>query len=156
MATTFLLVEDDPGDVALLKQALKDAAADIHIQTVNNGVDAALYLKGEAKFADRAKFPVPDVILLDIRMPLFDGFEFLEWLRNQAPAPQWRIPVVVLSSSDREEDIERVKSLGANAHVVKSSRWSEYKERVCSTVKKWALPNPAPGPKANHRIRGKK
>jgi CheY-like chemotaxis protein len=142
MKTTFLLVEDDAHDAALLKLALKDRAADISLQVVNNAVDATLYVKGEARFAARRKFPLPNVILLDIRMPLFDGFEFLAWLRNDAPVARRQTPVVVMSGSDRRQDIERAYELGANAYLIKPPAWSDLKHHFCSMASFWSLRRP--------------
>jgi len=144
MPKTFLLVEDDAHDAALLKLALKAESADIHLQIVNNGVDATLYLKGEARFAPRHKFPLPRVILLDIQMPLFDGFEFLAWLRNDAPVPQRQSPVVVMSGSDRRKDIDRAYDLGANAYLIKPQAWSEFKQRLRGMASFWSRANPRP------------
>jgi DNA-binding response OmpR family regulator len=141
---TFLLVEDDMDAVTLLKRALKTGVPENDIQVVEHGVEAALYLKGEAKFADRARFPIPKVILLDLNLPLFDGFEFLEWLRTEATASQRRIPVVVMSSSDRIEDVRRAYALGANSYVVKPADWSEFKDRIRCVANYWTLHNRSP------------
>jgi CheY-like chemotaxis protein len=143
MGLNLLVVDDCADDVMLLDRALKDADPSIQTFAVNNGVNAALYLKGEARFANRKKFPVPDLILLDLMMPLFDGFEFLSWLRNDSPENQRRIPVVVVSSAASEGDVRRVYELGANSFLVKPTQWSEYKRQICSVVANWANGTPS-------------
>jgi len=153
MGTTFLLVEDDPADATLLREALNEGAVDCDIQSVNNGVDASLYVKGEAKFADRTKFPVPQVILLDLNLPLFNGFEFLEWLRTQGPVPHRQIAVVVVSATNRAEDVNRAYDLGANSFIAKSLGWLEFKERIHGMAAYWSqyrriLPRDPPRPGA--------
>jgi CheY-like chemotaxis protein len=138
---TFLVVEDDADSVTLLRRALKACAPKLDIQGVENGVNAALYLKGEAKFANRIRFPIPKVILLDLNLPLFNGFEFLEWLRRESPADLRQIPVVVMSSSERSEDVRRAYDAGANSYVVKSVDWPDFKERVRCLTNYWSQHN---------------
>jgi CheY-like chemotaxis protein len=81
---TILLAEDEENDVYLVKRALN--WADIHnpIQVVGDGEEAIKYLTGQDKYADRAKYPLPQLALLDINMPKMDGLQVLQWLRNQA------------------------------------------------------------------------
>ena len=130
MATTFLLVEDDKDDVVLMERQLKLAPGEIYFRCVGDGLEAMRYLKGEVEYADRDKYPMPDVILLDLKMPRFSGFDFLEWLHQRSPDHQRLIPVVVISSSDDPEDIRRAYALGANSYLVKPVNWEKFKERV--------------------------
>jgi CheY-like chemotaxis protein len=89
------------------------------VQEVHNGEEAIAYLKGETPYSDRDRFPLPAVILLDLNMPMKNGFDLLEWLRTQPVLK--RITVVILTASMRREDVQRAFDLGANSFLVKPS-----------------------------------
>lgn len=93
-----------------------------------NGSEAIEYLKGEGKYADRAMFPLPYVVLSDLKMPKINGFELLEWIRRQSEFPY--LPVVVLTSSDEVRDIQKAYGLGANSFLVKPYHPDELNEIV--------------------------
>lgn len=112
-----LFAEDDATDAFLLERAVKKAAADVQVRRVANGDELIQYLKGAGRYCDRSAFPVPDVVLLDLKMPGTDGFGVLEWRQSQEEAQC--VPVVVLSSSGLETDIRRAYKLGASSYVVK-------------------------------------
>jgi DNA-binding response OmpR family regulator len=135
---TFLLVEDDEYDVLFLQTEFGKAHINIFLQVVGDGVVARQYLDGEGKYGDRHKYPVPDVILVDLRLPRVDGFEFLEWLRSKSVGQQRLIPVIVLSSSGQPEDVLRAYTLGANSYVVKPVNWQECRERIRALGVYWA------------------
>ena len=128
--TTFLLVEDDANDVLLLGMEFRRCPGHIRLLAVSDGGEAIQYLEGDGKFRDRNKYPLPDVILLDLKMPRINGFEFLEWLRCKSQTCHRFIPVVVMSSSVIREDIDRVYALGANSYLIKPVDWNLFKERV--------------------------
>src|SRR5579862_8285726 len=112
-----LLVEDREEDVLFFRRAFK--SADLHhaITHVPDGDEAIKYLSRQPPYNDNKLYPVPDVIVLDLKMPKRDGFEVLQWLRDQnalKPAP-----VVVLTSSDRPDDIKKAKDLGAGSYYTK-------------------------------------
>lgn len=109
-----LLVEDNPADVRLTIEALKDAKVYNELRVVSNGVDALAYLRREGEYADATR---PDLILLDLNLPRKDGREVLEEIK--ADASLRLIPVVVLTSSEAEQDIVRVYNLHANCYVTK-------------------------------------
>jgi CheY-like chemotaxis protein len=109
-----LLVEDDPGDVLMTREAFEDNKVKNHIEVVSNGVDAVAYLRREGEYADA---PTPDLVLLDLNLPRMDGREVLAVIKND-PALQ-SIPVVVLTTSEAEEDVLRSYQLHANAYVTK-------------------------------------
>jgi len=114
---TILVVEDDPNDLFFLKRAFSAVQARCLMQAVGDGAEAIDYLRGVDDYADRQRFPIPALILMDLKMPRMDGFEFLAWLRRE---PGLRlIPVVVLSSSSLPHDVKRAYDLGANSFVVK-------------------------------------
>ena len=109
-----LLAEDNPGDVMLTKKALEQGKLANNLNVVTDGVEALEYLRQEGEYADR---PRPDLVLLDLNMPRKDGQDVLKEL--QADDDLCRIPVVVLTSSESEEDIARSYELNANAYLTK-------------------------------------
>jgi DNA-binding response OmpR family regulator len=125
--TTFLLVEDDPNDRELVEREFAHDHFVFH--SVRDGAEAVEYLEGVGKFADRKEFPLPSVILLDLKMPRMNGFDFLEWMKH-APDNLCATPVVVMSSSDSAEDVSRAYRLGANAYMVKPIRFDHFIERM--------------------------
>src|SRR3974390_2661716 len=108
-----LSVEDDWNDVLFLKWALAKAGLRGSFQFVRSGAAAQDYLLGISPFDDRAKYPFPDLLLVDLKMPGIDGFQLLEWLRAQSFANR-RLKAAVLTGSCRQEDLERGHGLGAN------------------------------------------
>jgi CheY-like chemotaxis protein len=125
----FLCVEDDPNDVDLLKMAFhRQHFAHLHI--VCDGQEAIDYLTGVGGYNDRQHFPVPNVILLDLKMPRVDGFGFLKWLGEKAPPELGRIPVIVMSSSSEPRDVNRAYDLGANCYLAKPLDWQLIRERM--------------------------
>ncbi|HKQ36936.1 MAG TPA: response regulator [Verrucomicrobiae bacterium] len=118
MKPDLILIADDNDDhVLLLRRALKRGALLNPTFVVHDGEEAVAYLKGEGKFADRYEYPLPSLLLLDLRMPKMDGFEVLEWIRQQ-PCLR-RLRVVVLTTSDQPRDIDRAYELGANSFIIK-------------------------------------
>jgi CheY-like chemotaxis protein len=112
-----LLVDDREEDVFFIRRAFKSADLKHRIAHVRDGDEAIKYLLRQPPYDDNAVYPVPDVVVLDLKMPKRDGFEVLQWLRDQnalKPAP-----VVVLTSSDRDEDKKRAKDLGAGGYYTK-------------------------------------
>jgi CheY-like chemotaxis protein len=116
---TILLVDDSENDVLLMRRAFQGASASNSVQLARNGEEAVDYLKGEGRYGDRQLYPVPAVVLLDLKMPRKDGFEVLSWVRQQPVLK--RLPIFILTASCRPEDIERAFDLGANAYLVKPS-----------------------------------
>jgi CheY-like chemotaxis protein len=109
-----LLVEDDPGDVLMTREAFADFKVHNKLHVVNNGVDALAFMRREGEYADA---PRPDLVLLDLNLPKMDGREVLAAVKAD---PELRtIPIVVLTTSEAEEDVVRSYSLHANAYVTK-------------------------------------
>jgi CheY-like chemotaxis protein len=113
----FLLVEDSEDDVLFIRRAFVKANVHDALQVVRNGEDALAYLKGEGRYSNRSEYPLPDLVLLDLKLPGKDGFEVLRCIRCQPGLSALR--VVVLTSSDDIRDVNRAYQLGANAFVVK-------------------------------------
>ncbi len=114
---TVLHVDDDPNDSELLASAARKAGVEFSLQNVVDGEQAMAYLSGGGAFADRRKYPLPSLILLDLKMPRTTGFEVLTWLR--ARAQLGHIPVVVLSGSELRRDRDRAHAEGASSYLVK-------------------------------------
>jgi CheY-like chemotaxis protein len=112
-----LHVEDDPNDVLLLQRAFRKANAQVSIQAVTDGDKAVAYLSGAGEYADREKFPLPNVALLDLKMPRKSGLEVLEWIRSQQSLR--RLVVIIFTSSKHDEDVNKAYDLGANSYLVK-------------------------------------
>jgi CheY-like chemotaxis protein len=143
---TILHVEDDSNDVLLLKHACEYAGVSLNVQTVEDGDEAVAYLGGTGKFADRKRFPFPSLVLLDLRMPKMTGFEFLDWVRAQGNFR--KLPVVVLSCSRCELDIERAYVLGANSFLIKPIAFADLVELVKMLCYYWFDLNLLPLPRA--------
>ena len=116
-----LLVEDDPGDTLMIREALETHAPATDLATVGDGVDAMRYLRGEDEFAGSRR---PDLVLLDLNMPRKDGREVLAEVK--ADESLRSIPVVVLTTSDSVADISRSYQLHANAYVTKPSDLDDF------------------------------
>jgi CheY-like chemotaxis protein len=115
---TILLVEDDPNDVFLIQRALrKSELAAHHLEVVDDGDKATAYLSGRDAYAQRDRYPLPALILLDLKIPCKSGLEVLAWLREQSQFKY--VPVVVLTSSKHVIDMKRAYNLGANSYLVK-------------------------------------
>ncbi|MFC5462792.1 response regulator [Massilia niabensis] len=112
-----LLVEDNPDDVLLVRRALRKAALAVSMQEVRDGDEAVAYLEGSGGFADRARHPLPALILLDLKLPRRSGLEVLRWIRSRPALAT--TPVVVLTSSGEDEDIQNAYALGANSYLQK-------------------------------------
>src|SRR5437660_5264305 len=122
--SVILLVEDREDDVVLIRRAFDKAKVINPIQVVSNGEEAIWYLKGEGKYANRAEYPLPDLVLLDLKMPRVDGFEVLRWIRQQPGLSSVR--VVVLTSSDQMRDVNEAYQLGANSFLVKPLEFERF------------------------------
>jgi CheY-like chemotaxis protein len=119
---TVLLVDDSPDERLLFARAAQKSGVRYTLQTVTNGEEAVAYLSGYGEYSDRTRFPLPDLLVLDVNMPEMDGFETLEWVRKQAA---WRwLPVVMFSTSTRREDIQKAYELTANSYVMKPTHLS--------------------------------
>ena len=111
-----LMVDDSEDDCLLVKIAIGKADRLSFIGTVADGEELVAYFQGDGEYADRVKFPIPDLLLLDLMMPRKNGFEVLEWLQSQ---PFDDLIVVVLSGSDQADDIRRAMELGADHYHAK-------------------------------------
>ncbi|PYI85167.1 MAG: two-component system response regulator [Verrucomicrobia bacterium] len=123
-----LLVDDSETDLDLIVSAFQKAQFKNPLQMVRNGEEAIAYLKGDAPYSDRNKFPLPGAMLLDLKMPKKNGFDVLSWWRTQSGLR--RIPVIILTASMDLGDIERAFELGAHAFLVKPCDLNELTEMI--------------------------
>jgi CheY-like chemotaxis protein len=133
-----LLAEDDANDVFFLRRAFQKAEVKCRIVDVPNGQEAISYLQGNGAYLNRVDFPLPQLMLFDLKMPLVNGFDLLEWLRSQEQLSQ--VPALVLSSSAHEEDVRRAKLLGAREYHVKPSDLLQLTQLARELAARWLQP----------------
>ena len=136
-----LHVEDREEDVFLLKYAFKRAGIENQVQVVMDGQEAIEYLEGSGKYTDRTRYPLPCLVLLDLKLPHIMGLEVLQWIRQQ-PSLKTLI-VIVLSSSIHEGDVQRAYELGVNAFLVKPSSTDTLAD-ICQAFKHFWLTHNQP------------
>jgi CheY-like chemotaxis protein len=118
-----LVAEDNEVDVLLLRRAFAKACLPNPLKVVSDGQEAIWYLSGKGKYADRAEYPLPELVLLDIKMPHKNGLEVLKWVREQPSLKPVR--VVMLTSSDQARDVDMAYQLGANSFIVKPADFDD-------------------------------
>ncbi len=111
-----LMVDDSEDDCVLIKRAIGKADRLRYTGSVSDGEELVSYLSGKDDYGDRQRFPLPDMLLLDLKMPRKNGFEVLEWLQSQ---PFENMVVVVLSGSEQRDDVTKAMNLGAHYYHVK-------------------------------------
>jgi len=131
-AIEILLVEDNPGDVRLTEEALKESKIAVNMRVANDGIEALAMLRREGQHAD---LPAPDLILLDLNMPRMDGRELLRQIKTDDHLK--RIPVVVLTTSAAEQDIVKAYDLHANCYITKPVDLNQFIEIVKSIEGFW-------------------
>jgi CheY-like chemotaxis protein len=143
MPKNILLVEDSDDDAFFITRSLKSFGMLVPFSHVEDGQKAIDYLSGKGAYADRVRFPLPSLVLLDIKLPFMSGFEVLRWMREQPALP--RIPVVMFTSSCQERDIEKAYGLGANAYLVKPNHGDDYQD-LAGLIKRFWLDVNLPPP----------
>src|SRR5690242_9183473 len=138
---TILLVEDDENDAFFLERAIRKVGMMNPVHNARDGQEAINYLKGTGKFSRRADFPLPGLILLDLKLPFIMGLDVLKWIRQN---PELSPIVVILSSSADETDIASAYRLGANAYLVKPSEVSKLEGMVKAINDFWLIQNTPP------------
>lgn len=141
-----LLVEDNDDDALLFDRVISKADLGLDMRRVHNGQEGIDYLLGAGSFSDRGQFPFPDVVMLDLRMPICDGFDFLNWKRDQPELAC--LPTIVMTSSEFHGDVRRSYELGAHSFTMKVKTTDSLSDRVRALRKWWfehcALVPPAP------------
>ena len=141
MSGPILLVDDDENDVFFMLDAFKKAGVETPVQIVHDGKEATDYLNGKGNFSDRARFPVPSLVLLDLKLPFVMGLDVLRAIREEL---NLQISVVILSASREDADINAAYRLGANAYVVKPSDISKLTDTVRALDLFWFKTNMPP------------
>jgi len=135
-----LLAEDEETDAYFVNMAFKKAGLPHSISHVLDGQQVIEYLKGEGHFADRKLHPLPQLLLLDLKMPRVNGFDVLTWLQEHADLK--KMPVVVLSSSDYPDDLETARKLGASDYRIKPSNPQQLVQFAIDMDKRWLQRQP--------------
>jgi len=148
MSGTILLVEDDENDVFFLRQAMKKAGALNPIQVASDGQEAIDYFKGTGRFASREKFPLPCLVLLDLKLPHVMGLDVLKMIRQQSEVAAI---VVILTSSREEADIATAYRLGANGYLVKPTDVNKLTE-IAKSIKDFWLTQNTPPPDVSREL----
>lgn len=127
-----LLIEDNGGDAILLQDALREVGFECAVVTAENAVQAYRFLQRRAPYSEA---PAPDLVLLDLNLPVISGGEFLRELRRDA---RWRdLPVIVFSSSRREADVTDAIALGALRYLPKPPLWTGYVDSAREIAREW-------------------
>lgn len=137
-----LLVDDDENDCALVRRAFVRADVSNPLSIVRSGEEAIEYLEGTGKYADRAEFPLPGLILLDVKMKGMDGLEVLRWIRNHPGLRSMR--VAILTSSDDTREINLAYQLGANSFLTKPVDGERFVDMVRALAYYWLILDKAP------------
>lgn len=139
---TILHVEDDPDDALLIHDAFVKLNYACGLALAKDGVEALDYLAGRGAYADREKYPLPSLILLDLKLPRKSGLEVLAWLRGQ---PEIKcIPIAILTSSENSRDIKRAYELGVNSYLIKPVDFEALQALVRDLGKYWIKLNIGP------------
>jgi CheY-like chemotaxis protein len=140
--TNILLVEDDPNDALLLERAFRKAGLPYPLIIVSDGDQAVDFLQGIGKYRDRIKYPMPNLMLLDLKLPRRSGHEVLKWLRSRPGLK--RLPVIVLTSSSEQRDVVAAYDEGTNSYLVKPSNAELLGQMVSQLEKYWLTLNERP------------
>src|SRR5437870_2564976 len=119
----------------LIRKAVQKTFSGIPLAVVSNGQEAIDYLKGEGQYGNRGLHPFPDIVLLDLKMPLMNGFEVLRWVRQQPRLK--RLPVIVLTGSVQDNDARLAYELGANSYVIKPTDFNQLLEMIKTLGNFW-------------------
>ena len=134
---TVLHIDDDPNDTELFQAAASRAKVQFAIQNVNDGEQAMAYLNGRGVYSDRIRYPLPVLILLDLKMPRATGFDVLRWIRHHPEVGN--LPVVILSGSELRDDIQRAYAVGADSYLVKPIGFNALVDLVANIDKSWIV-----------------
>ena len=140
--SNILLIEDEEAHAQLTKRAIRKAGNANRIDIVYDGEEALDYLFNGGNYADKSKYPCPGMILLDIKLPGIDGIEVLQKIK-QHPNRK-KIPVIMLTTSEREEDIARSYDYHANSYLTKPVGFKEFEEKIGQIDFYWMILNRPP------------
>ena len=140
--SNILLVEDEEAHAELTRRAIRKAGNANRIDVVTDGERALDYLHNRGEYADRSEYPIPGLILLDIKLPGMDGIEVLKKIKEDPVLKS--IPVIMLTTSEREEDVAMSYRNYANSYLTKPVGFKEFEERVRQINLYWMLLNRPP------------
>ena len=135
--TLLLLVEDSADDRHFFKRAMSKIGCRVPLQDAVDGQEAVDYLAGMGPFADRNAHPEPTHVVLDLKLPRKSGLEILEWIRTQHLSPD--LPVIILTSSDNHEDVQKAKDMGVDDYCVKPASFEKLVKVARAMVARWNL-----------------
>ena len=138
LTRTILLVEDDENDVMFMRTAMGKAGIEHLLRVAQNGQQAIDYFEGVGEFGDRSRYPLPSVVLLDLKLPQVMGLEVLKWIRQRHVRA---IIVIILTSSKQEKDVYNAYQSGANAYLVKPGDPRNLEELVDLIDRFWLRAN---------------
>jgi len=137
-----LLVEDDPDHVELILRALEEEHTAVDVYVVKDGQEALDYMYRRGKYGQENERSTPRLVLLDLRLPKLDGFEVLRRLKTD---PKFKpIPVVILTTSLREDEVMKGYAEGANSYVTKPVEFDDFIQKVKDITRYWTLTNTLP------------
>jgi CheY-like chemotaxis protein len=139
---SIIVVEDNPDHAELITESIKEANILNKVFWFDNGPEALKFINKEGEYQDESKFPSPALIMLDLRLPDMSGKEILQQLKSDENTKT--IPVVVLTSSGQDQDIEDCYKLGANSYITKPISFGDFIEKVKSIPMYWMLLNALP------------
>ncbi len=137
-----LLIDDDPNDRFLIRRSFQKLGIENPLHEVTDGTEAIAYLEGEGKYSDRANYPFPGILLLDLQMPRMDGLQVLEWIRSKLTVPG--LLIVVLSRLDEIRQVNRAYALGANSFLTKPGTEEDLHSLIIAFRDYWILKNKPP------------
>lgn len=140
-----LLAEDNEDDVQMLRRAFTQASIAAPLHVASDGEECIAYLSGEGKYAHRAEYPLPDLLLLDLKMPRKNGFEVLEWIQQQPNLTGLR--TIVLTTSEDVFEMNRAYQLGAASFLTKPLNFTEFKDTIVAVHNYWIMRNKPPAVK---------
>lgn len=148
--SNILMAEDNDDDAFLMCRAFRKARLLNPLVRVRTGEEAIAYLQGDGCYGNRTRYPLPFLLLLDLKMPRMNGFEVLKWVREQEKLKG--LLVVVLTSSTREPDINQAYDLGANSFLSKPAHFDDLVQLLKRLQGYWLITNVAPDIRQPHQM----
>ena len=130
-----LVADDNESELQLLHEALNRNGVEVQVHEVHDGLEVIDYLEGRARFSDRDTYPMPDLLLLDLKMRCCSGFDVLRWLRDHPACG--KIPTVILSGSGLDRDVDEAYSLGANTYFEKPLSFDDFVNLIHTLIQYW-------------------
>jgi two-component system, response regulator len=140
--TSVLIVEDEPAHAELTKRAMRKAGNANRIDIVQSGEEALDYLFNQGKYKDKSEYPIPGLIVLDIKLPGIDGIDVLKRVKTDDQLKS--IPVIMLTTSEQEKDIAMSYKYHANSYLSKPVGYKEFEEKIFQLDFYWMLINKPP------------